>query len=501
MPSLPPHGRDSMSKSSVRSGDIGGSASRGVWTTAIGQSVAIATQLLSVVVLARLLDPEDYGLLAMVTAIVVIGEVIREFGLANAAIQSPTLTEQQKTNLFWWNTALGVFCAVALFFSAPLIAGFYDEPRVEPIAQVLAIVFILGGLTTQSKAHLARNLRFGVLNITDVVPGVLGLVIAIAAAGLGWGVWALVAQRIVIALAMLCLAVSFDRWLPRLPRKDPGMPPLLKYGLNLVGTQLISSASRNADYIVMGHRFGPNSTGLYSRAFELVIATLNQINAPSTKVAVPVLSRLQDDPARYTDFLLRGQRALLFVIIPILGVGATLAGPVVEIALGPKWVGVVPFVQVLAIVAATDKILGYATWWYALSMGRTDVTLRVTIVRSVLLISGVLIGANFGPLGIAWGYAIATTLGWLADLLMYRWFANAPSGRIFSNAVTALLMNALPVVTTLAAGMWLSRFGSVVQLILGTCVYLSTWLVVVACIPVFRAEARDVIHLLKRLKR
>jgi PST family polysaccharide transporter len=480
--------------------DIGGSASRGVWTTATGQVVAIATQLLSVVVLARLLSPEDYGLLAMVTAIVVIGEVIREFGLANAAIQAPTLTAQQRTNLFWWNTGLGVLCAVALFISAPLIASFYDEPRVELLAQALSITFVLGGLTTQPKAHLARDMRFGVLNITDVLPGVIGLAAAVLTAALGWGVWALVIQRVVIAVSMLVLAFSFDRWLPRLPKRGAEMAPLLKYGLNLVGTQLISSASRNADYIVMGHKFGANQTGLYSRAFELVISTLNQINAPSTKVAVPVLSRLQDDDVRYTSYLLRGQQALLFVIIPILGIGATLAEPLVAIALGPNWSGVVPFVQILAIVAATDKILGYATWWFALSKGRTDVTLRVTIVRSVLLLAGILLGSLFGPLGIAWGYAAATTLGWLADLAMYRWLAGAPSGRIFRNAIVVLCMNAVPIVGTLLVGLWLEMLGPVLFLLAGAGVYMALLATMVLAVPPFRSEARDVLRLLRRFR-
>lgn len=489
-----------MSNRPTDAGGIGRSASRGIWTTAIGQLVAISTQLLSVIVLARLLSPEDYGLLAMVMAIVVIGEVIREFGLANAAIQAPMLTGQQRSNLFWCNTALGVLCATALYTCAPLIAGFYDEPRVEPVAQVLALTFILGGLTTQSKAHLARDMRFGALNITDALPGVLGLGVAVTAALLGWGVWALVAQRIAIAIAMLLLAGSLDRWLPGLPRRAPGMKPLLKYGLNLVGTQLISGASRNADYIVMGHRFGAESTGLYSRAFELVINTLNQINAPSTKVAVPVLSRLQDDPLRYETFLLRGQRALLFVIVPVLGLGASLAAPLVALALGTNWLAVVPFVQALAVVAATDKILGYATWWYALSKGRTDVTLKVTIVRSVLLIGGILVGSMFGPIGIAWGYAVATTVGWIIDLAMYKWLADAPSGKLFVNALLVLSMNVLPLTLTIVASQWLSTLGYIPHLLLGASVYATFWIVVVLSVRPFRNELISLVSLVKRFR-
>lgn len=489
-----------MVESSARPVGLGRRAARGIKVTGGGQIVAILTQLLSVVVLSRLLSPDEYGQLAMVMAIVVVGEVIREFGLANAAIQAPVLTNQQRSNLFWWNTGLGAACAISLFFAAPLIASFYDEPRVEPIAQALAATFLLGGLATQSKAHLARDMRFGVLTITDVAPGVLGLVAGISTALLGWGVWALVAQRVVISILVLVLAVSFDKWFPRLPRRTVGMAPLLRYGLNLVGTQLISGASRNIDYIVLGHRFGASATGLYSRAFELVINTLNQINAPATKVAVPVLARLQDDRPKFDAFLLRGQRALLLAIIPLCGLGVALAEPLVAVALGPAWADVVPYIQALAVVAATDRILGYATWWFALATGRTDVTLRVTLVRAVLLVAGVLVGSNYGALGVAWGLAIATTLGWLADLAIYRSLAGAPSGKLLKNSLVAIAMNLGPTIVTLALGSALVSFGSVGHLLLGFLAYGAVWMVLALVLPPFRSNVQDVLRLIGRTR-
>lgn len=480
---------------------IGAAASKGVWTTAVGQVVAIVVQLLSVVVLARLLAPADYGLLAMVLAIVTIGEVIREFGLANAAIQAVELNQQQRTNLFWCNTALGVVCALLLFFGSPLLAEFYHEPRIEALARVLSLTFILGGLTTQSKAHLARDMRFGRLNITDVLPNVLGLFFAIVVALLGGGVWALVVQRLSIGIAMLALAAGFDRWLPGLPRRTPGMRSLLRYGLNLVGTQLISSISRNADYVVMGSRFGAGVTGLYSRAFELVINTLNQINAPSTKVAVPVLSRLQNDEIKFRNYLLRAQRLLLFMIVPILGIGVSLASPLVEIALGPRWSGVVPFVQALALVAATDKILGYATWWFALSKGRTDVALKVTTVRAVLLIIGIIVGSQFGAIGVAWGYGISTTIGWLTDLVMYGTLANAPAWELFMNACRAVVMNAVPVTGVIVFGSWMVEFSAWSHLALGLILYFILWVIIIGSIPRFRAQLWEFSRLVRKLRR
>ncbi len=482
-------------------GGLGGAASRGVWTTVLGQTVSISTQLVSIVVLSRLLSPGDYGLLAMVTAIVVIGEVIREFGLANASIQASKLSQQQRTNLFWLNTAIGLLCALLLFGAAPAISSFYSEPLVEPIAKVLAITFILGGLATQPRAHLARDLRFGALNVTDVAPNMIGLFVAVACAASGLGVWALVAQRLTVSTAMLLLALFFDRWMPGLPARTPGMGPLIRYGLFLVGTQLISSISRNIDFVVLGSRFGSTATGYYSRAFELVINTINQLNAPATKVAVPILSRIHSDTERHSDYLLRGQRALLFILVPLLGAGAVLAQPLVDLALGPGWAQVVPFVQILVVVAATDKVLGYATWWFALSTGRTDVTFRVTLVRAAILIVGVIIGSEFGPLGVALGYAAATTLGWLADLAIYKVLADAPSLPIFINAAGALLANAAPVLLVLVLDKQLAQFNAISHLALGSALYLIAWIAAISAIPPFRRQAEDLISLARRMGR
>ncbi|MCR2815874.1 lipopolysaccharide biosynthesis protein [Microbacterium jiangjiandongii] len=480
--------------------DLGRSAAGGVRATMIGQAVSIATQLASVIILSRLLQPEEFGLLAMVMAIVAVGEVVREFGLANAAIRAPVLTEAQRSNLFWINTALGLACGAALLLSAPLIADFYEEPRLVAISQVLAVLFVLGGLTTQPKAHLARSLRFKALSVTDVLPSVIGLVVAIIGVGLGLGVWALVAQRVVNAALMLILAVAFDRWVPKLPSRRAGMGIFLRQGVQLLGSQVISWTSRNIDVVVLGYRFGAATTGQYSRAFELTINTMSQLNSPSTKVAVPVLARLQDDPERFNRYLLKGQRSLLFAIVPLLGVGGALAEPLVELVLGAQWLPSAIFVQILAI-AAVARVAGYATWWLALAKGKTSATLWVSITNSVLLIASVLIGSMWGATGVAWGYTVGSVLGWLAQLVWYRVAASAPSGQLLSNAALVISMNIAPTAATLAVAHSTGELSSIAQVMMGIAVYGGLWLLTVLVVPVFRSELRSTLQVARKIAR
>ncbi|MFL1597296.1 lipopolysaccharide biosynthesis protein [Gordonia amicalis] len=422
---------------------LGQSAARGVLVTVGGQVVRLGLQVFGVVILSRLLTPGDFGLMAMIAVLITMGQAIRDFGLSNAAIQVPDITDQQRTNLFWMNVALGVLVAAVACLTAPLVAGFYSAPELVPVILAMSSVFVIFGLMTQSRAHLARELRFGALMITDVLPAVVGLILAVVFAALGVGVWALVIQQVSIAGLGLVLAFGYDRWLPRLPRRDPRMGYFLKYGSFLTLSAIVASLSRNADYVILGYRFGPAATGFYTRAFELVINPLNQINAPSSKVAVPVLSRLQDDRSRYDEFLLAGQKTMLAVLVPILVLGIVIADPLVQLVLGPEWASSAVLLQVL-IVAALCRVASYACYWVALSRGATRVDFLVNLVSAPLLIICVLIGSLEGVVGVAWGFSVATAFSWVIALVWYSRAASAPGWKMFLNACSTFSASVLP---------------------------------------------------------
>lgn len=278
------------------------------------------------------------------------------------------------------------------------------------------------------------------------------------------------------------------------------MRPLLTYGGHLVGSQLVASMARNVDSIVMGYRFGPTPTGLYSRAFDLVINTLGQVNSPSTKVAVPVLSRLQGDEPRFTAYLLRGQRALLFATIPMICMGAALAEPLVRIALGDQWLDTAPYVQIIAI-GGLGVVLPYSNWWFALARGRTDVAFRVSLLQSALITVAILAGSAWGPLGIAWGYALGRLGSWPIGLLLYGRFAGAPTRRLFFNALTILLLNTIPTAGVALSQPLLASGPLWASLAAGITVYLLLLSGSCLSIPVFRREAEASFDLARRLLR
>ena len=401
-----------------------------------GQGARMVIQTGAVMILARLLDPEDYGLLAMVVVIVGVGEIFRDFGLSSAAIQAPELSRAQRDNLFWINTAIGLTLAGLLFLAAGLVAAVYDRPELTDVSRALAGTFALNGLATQYRADMVRRLRFGQLAIAETAAPAVALLVAILVATSGGGYWALVAQTLTQAGIILVVLVISARWLPRLPRRAP-MRGLLRFGGHLLGSQLIGYASNNVDTLLIGLRFGAGPLGFYNRAFHLLMAPLNQLRAPSTTVALPVLSRLQDDPVRYGAFLLRGQLILGYSLVAGLGVVVAAAEPVTAIFLGAKWITVVPILRLLA-VAGIFQTLAYVGYWVYLSRSLTADLMRYTLLTASIRVACIAVGSVWGVVGVAAGYALAPALAWPLSIWWLSRRTDIPARALVQGALRIL---------------------------------------------------------------
>ncbi|GAA4777005.1 lipopolysaccharide biosynthesis protein [Microbacterium gilvum] len=441
-----------------------------------------------------MLDAADFGLVAMVTAIVGIGELIGDLGLSNAAIQSKDLSTQQRSNLFWISASIGLVVAGAAIAGAPLIAAVYGEPLLVGITIALSSTFLLSGISAQHKASLARGLRFRALAIVETLPPIIGGVVAIMLASVYDNYWVLIAQQIAQVAIATVLAWCFARWMPRLPRRTSGMRPLITYGLHLLGAQTIAYASRNIDTIVTGVRFGAVATGQYSRAFELVINPLNQLNAPSTRVATPVLSKLQDDTARYNLFLLRGQKIMLVVVAPVLACAIAVADPLIVVALGERWSAVTPIFQFLC-VAGAIRLAAYATYWIALSKGVTKLSLYVNLVSAPAFLICILIGSSWGVVGIAGGFTAATLVTWIVSLIWYGRAAEAPARDLFLGAARVFFATVPAAVLAWFASAAVD--GTVLQMLSGVAVFLFVYVLTAILVPIVRKDYAEAVSTAK----
>jgi O-antigen/teichoic acid export membrane protein len=413
-----------MSERSAGSDGLGRRAVRGAAVTSAGQGFRILIQLASVVIMARLLPPADHGLFAMVMSVAGIAEVFRDFGLSQAAVQAPVLTTEQRSNLFWINAAIGAALAVLVFLSSWGIAAFYGQAELVPLAQVASLTFLLNGLATQFRASLSRGLRFRALAVTDVVAAAVGLGIGVAAALAGTGPMAFVAQLLATAFTTLVLVAVLAGWLPGLARRGVDMGGFIRFGWNMVATQIVTYVGNNIDSVIIGARYGAAPLGVYNRAYQLVMRTANQLRAPMTSVSVPVLSRLQGEGARYWAFVRVGQVGLGYTVVVALAFVIGGAVPLTALLLGPRWSEAAPVLSILA-VATVFETLNYGSYWVYISTGTTGPLFRYNLVSVSIKVAGILIGSQWGINGVAVGLAIAAALSWPISLF---WISRVIEG-------------------------------------------------------------------------
>ncbi|GAA1440837.1 lipopolysaccharide biosynthesis protein [Leifsonia poae] len=479
---------------------LGTQAARGAAVTLAAQGGKVLVQVVSVVVLARLLSPHEYGLIAMVLAIIGIGELFRDFGLSSAAIQATTLSRGQRDNLFWVNAAIGLVLSVLVFFGAGLIAAAFGQPELVPISHALSLTFLINGLGTQYRADLVRRLKFSSVAAADIIAPAVALAVAIGGALLGWGYWALVAQQLGQALVLLIVLVTAAGWLPRLPRRGEPIGAFLAFGWNMLASQLVSYISNNVDNILVGIRFGPASLGLYSRAFQLLMTPLNQVRIPLTTVALPVFSRLKDERERFADWLCRGQLALGYTIVAGLALVAGAAEPVTELLLGQQWLDAAPILRLFAI-AGIFQILAFVGYWVYVARALTGDLLRYSLVSAAIKIVCIAIGSFGGVLGIAIAYAIAPAISWPISLWWLSRRTSIPTARLYAGAGRVLALAAL---AAGAAGgsAWLSgELPAVVQVVAAALGCAAVYALAALVIPVVRRDLAGVFAAARMVRR
>jgi PST family polysaccharide transporter len=465
-------------------------AAHGARAVVIGQVLRFLLQLAGLAALARLLTPRDFGLVAMVTAIVGVAEVLRDFGLSSAAVQARRLSAQQQSNLFWLNGAIGVVLAGGLVLAGPLVERFYGAPGVATVVALLAPSIVLSALSTQFRARLNREMRFTALAVTDVVAQAGALIVAVSIAFARGDYLALVGQQLTLALVGLCSLVIWTRWRPGLPRRGADMSRLVRFGGNVAATQLLGYLSRNVDTLVIGRVIGDVAVGVYSRAFQLLMLPLSQINAPATTVAMPVLSRSQDDPADFRRLVVRSQGILLTVVLAAISLLFTAAPLVVEVFLGPQWEDVVPILRVLCLGGAFQAA-GYVSYWCFVGLGLTGSHLRFTLVSRPLIIAAVVLGGAGGVLGVAGAYGAGVLLVWLGGLWWLRHVDAVPTRRLLGDGLLlAGVFGAGAGVGTLVT-VWCAAAGLVVATTLGVLAQVAVLTLAYACVPPFRDRVRS----------
>jgi len=390
---------------------------RGGASRLIAQAVNFLVRFGSIMVLARLLGPSEFGLVGMVTALTGILGLFRDFGLSAATVQRVTVSEEQASTLFWINVAVGGALTILTVAMAPAVAAFYHEPRLFWITVVLGSAFLFGSAGVQHSARLQRDMRFTALAVINTVSLLAGTAASIVMAKAGYGYWALVTMAVTIPLITTIGLWVSDLWLPGLPRRRIGLTSLMRFGGAVTLNSIVVYVAYNFEKVLLGRYWGAAAIGMYGRAYQLVSIPTDNLNSAVGEVAFSALSRVQDDPQRVRNYFLKGYSLILGLTIPCTLICALFASDLIAIFLGPKWRDVVPIFRLLA-----PTILAFAlinpTGWLLFSLGKVGRSLKIAFVIAPLVITGYVLGLPFGPKGVALGYSSAMIL-WIVPHLIW----------------------------------------------------------------------------------
>ena len=382
---------------------------RGGVARVVAQIVFFVLRIAALMILARLLDPRDFGLVGMVTAFTSVFILFRDFGLSTATIQKADITTEQISSLFWINILVGALLTVLLSASAPIVVRFYHEPRLFWVTIALASGFVINAAGVQHSALLQRELRFTELAVIQIAALAISTVLGIGMALLGYGYWSLVVLSVTLPLASTIGFWMVSGWAPSRPQKVAGILPMLHFGGAVTLISLIVYVAYNLDKVFVGRYLGAAALGIYGRSYQIISIPTENMNAAVGEVAFAALARLQDDPARLRSYFLKGYSLVLGLTVPITCIIGMFPHDLVMVILGSKWDSATRILQFLAptiLVFAIINPLG----WLLFALGMVKRSIKIALVLAPVVISGYAIGLRFGSNGVALGFSSAMIL-------------------------------------------------------------------------------------------
>ena len=454
-------------------------AIRGGIITSASQVIMFVLRLASIMVLARLLIPEHFGLIGMVTALTVFIERFEDLGLGDAVVQRKEITHEQVSTLFWLNIIICSFIAILVALSAKAIAWFYNDQRLIWITVALASNFIFSGFSIQPMALIRRRMRFDHFAFIRIISTSVGLVVAIILALVGYGYWALVWKEISRSLSVTVLAWSFCHWRPSLPVRNAGIKSMLKFGGNVTGYNVLYYLSNNLDSILLGKFFGAVPVGLYSRARQLSAIPVTPLIEPMQYVSLPALSALQNEPIKYRKYFEKMLAILSFLYMPIIVYIGIYSKPIIYITLGSQWMDTVPIFRFLVFSVLVSPIV-VMLGLIMVSTGQSGRYFFWGLFTSLSTIFAFAIGVRWGAIGLAVSWSVSS----IANLVFSLFFVFKGSPVGITSALASIYKPAIASIGTgvvlLLTYSYLSSFHIAIQMslsvLLGSAFYLLIWM-------------------------
>jgi O-antigen/teichoic acid export membrane protein len=416
-------------------GSLARAAASGTKWVAFSQASRLAAQVLSMVILARLLSPSDFGVLAMALLVTGFAAIFRDFGTVAAVIQRRELPGALLDSVFWLNVSIGIAIAILLALLAPVIALAMHEPQLTGVLRLLAFAFPIVSLGLVQQALLERASRFRSVALIECCAAFAGLAIGVLAALGGWGVYSLVSQAIVEWTVVTAGLWAASTWRPTRQCSLALIREIAGFSGNLVGFSVCNYFARNVDTVLIGRFLGATDLGYYNLAYRLMMWPLQNISWVAGRALFPTLSRLQDDKQRLAQGYVRAVAGVFLITAPLTLGLFVLREPFVVALMGERWLKVADLLFWLAPISMVQSV-GTTLGWLYLSIGRTDVMFKLTVLYGVAVTCAIVVGLQWGVEGVAAAYC--------ATAFVLFWPITAISLRFVDLRITAFLRRLLP---------------------------------------------------------
>lgn len=434
------------------------------------QGISLMVQIF----LARLLLPEDFGVIAILTVFISFADLFVQSGLNTAIIQKKNVDNTDYSTVLFLSLCIASVFYALIFFLSPLISDFYSNSNITPILRIIAVILFIGPFVSIQKAYVARNMLFKKLFFTNIIALVISGVIGILTAYTGFGIWSLVIYQIAHNLFVLIILWFTIRWRPSPAFSFARAKTLFSFGWKLLAASTLNSLNVEITTLVIGKLFSPTTVGFFNRGKQYPSTIISTIQGPIQSVMMPAMAAQQEDTKMVKDMMRRTIITSSFVVFPLLVLLTTVAEPAVKVILTDKWLPTVPFLQLFCAVYVLAPI--HTANLQALNaLGRSDIFLVLQVIKTIIGLIILGISVLFGAHAIAVGLILAGILGSIinahpnAKLLKYSYSQQIKD--ILPNLGIALFMGILVYpLNYLDIPDWLLLL---IQLIFGTLVYIG----------------------------
>lgn len=405
---------------------------------ALSQFARIVSQLANIFLLARILNPSDYGLMAMATVVTNLALVLRDQGTSTALIQSKTLTHQTINTVYWLNVLIGMIIWLVMTIASPLIADYFKHNELRQILCLLAFIFPISSISISHQALLERASKFKQLAFVELSASILAMLIAIIAALQGCGVYSLVLQAILVSVLTTIQIYWISDWKPNGKPSFLAFKNIFPFTGHMTVFQLITYFFRNADGMVVGRILGAVSLGIYSMAYRVMLLPVQNITWAASRALLPVMSQQQDNQQEMRKLYLQTLGFISFLTAPLMAGIFSIREVFVAVAFGMKWEAISSLLAWLTLVGYLQSISSTAGTVF-MAQGKSRLLMWVALCNAGIHVVAFVLGTQWGVTGVAQGYFFASLISGILTLVI--------ASNLVGSRAKDMLLTCLPSIT------------------------------------------------------